>query len=254
MISNWLDSYYEALEFFYWEPQHLGRKKNIAGEFNSLEKVLRHLRKIEVTLNHNINQFLLLAPKSLHRKIFHAFFEETLALPFEMHGRGIDSNFELVGAMQPDFLFISSEDVVSIEMKIAAKCSIDQVLKYALLGIAVEAKEGCQKHHYLGFLGAAMFENQWKERFRTVDELRGELGRVDLQAFLARQPEKFRGFETRFLSIVEGMKFGFVNYEGLAKLLHAEIPTSFDKSPAEEAYMNLIQGMLQELRVRELAQ
>jgi hypothetical protein len=32
MIPNWLDSYYEALEFFYWEPQHLGLKKNVSNE------------------------------------------------------------------------------------------------------------------------------------------------------------------------------------------------------------------------------
>jgi hypothetical protein len=254
MISNWLDGYYEALEFFYWEPQHLGRKKNIAGEFNTLEKVLKHLRKIEVTLNHNINQFLLLAPKSLHRDIFNAFFGENLSLPFEMHGRGIDTNFELVGAMQPDFLFISSREVVSIEMKIAAKSSIDQVLKYALLGLAVEAKEGCQKRHYLGFLGVGIFENQWKEKFRTIDELRDQVGRVDLQAFLMRQPMKFRALEKRFRSIVEGMTFGFANYQSFAGVLRAQMPKVIDESPATEAYTNLLQGMLMELRIRDLAQ
>ena len=253
MISNWLDGYYEALEFFYWEPQHLGRKKNIDGEFNTLEKVLKHLRKIEVTLNHNLNQFLLLAPKSLHRTIFKVFFGEILPLPFQMHGRGVDTNFELVNAMQPDFLFISSNEVVSIEMKIAAKSSIDQVLKYALLGLAVEAKEQRQTLHYLGFLGVGKFENQWKEKFASVEELRGELGRVDLHSFLGRQPLKFRTNEARFRSIIEEMKFGFLNYEDLAIILRSEIPKSSDESPAAEAYTNLLQGMLLELQVRDLA-
>ena len=65
MTMSWLDSYYEAVEFFYWEPQHIGRKKHVPGEFNTFEKVHKHLRQMEVTLNHNINQFLLLAPESL---------------------------------------------------------------------------------------------------------------------------------------------------------------------------------------------
>ncbi len=158
MNSNWLDSYYDALEFFYWEPQHIGRKKNIAGEFNTIEKVTKHLRKIEITLNHNINQFLLLAPKSLHRCIFATFFEKDFDSPFDMHGRGIDAHFELIGAMQPDFLFISNNEVLSIEMKVAAKSSIDQILKYALLGLAIEIKEDSCKDHYLGFLGAGDFQ------------------------------------------------------------------------------------------------
>ncbi len=36
MTGGWLDSYYEALEFFYWEPQHLGRKKHATAEFNTI--------------------------------------------------------------------------------------------------------------------------------------------------------------------------------------------------------------------------
>ena len=70
MEANWLDSYYEALEFFYWEPQHIGRKKNVDSEFNTIEKVVKHLRRIEVTLNHNINQFLILAPAALRACLF----------------------------------------------------------------------------------------------------------------------------------------------------------------------------------------
>jgi hypothetical protein len=31
MKLNWLDSYYEALEFFYFEPQHMRRKGSCAG-------------------------------------------------------------------------------------------------------------------------------------------------------------------------------------------------------------------------------
>lgn len=32
---NWLDSYYEAVEFFYWETQHLGRNKHPEAKLDS---------------------------------------------------------------------------------------------------------------------------------------------------------------------------------------------------------------------------
>ena len=253
MNSNWLDSYYEALEFFYWEPQHIGRKKNVAGEFNTLEKVTKHLRKIEVTLNHNINQFLLIAPKSLHRRLFFAFFSKDFQLPFQMHGRGIDANFELVGAMQPDFLFISNDEVLSIEMKVAAKSSLEQVMKYVLLGLAVELKEGTQKMHHLGFLGAGRFQDQWKEKYKDIDSLRIALQSFEINAFLNKQPLKFRPFASRLRAILAEMEFGFVNYESIAAILRTELRNLTEQSPASEAYSNLIEGVLSELRTRDLA-
>ena len=77
MATTWLDGYYEALKFFYWEPQHIGRKKDVARPVINLEKVMKHLRSMEVTLNHNINQFLLLAPIALRARSFHEFFRTT---------------------------------------------------------------------------------------------------------------------------------------------------------------------------------
>jgi hypothetical protein len=254
MNSNWLDSYYEALEFFYWEPQHIGRKKNISGEFNTLDKVMRHLRKIEVTLNHNINQFLLIAPKSFHRTIFNEFFDEKFASDFEMHGRGVENKFDLVDAMQPDFAFTSAKEVLSIEMKVAAKSSIDQVLKYALLGLAIEIKEGNPKRHFLGFLGAGEFKDQWKEKFVDSRALRCAIEAADISEFIGKQPLRFRPFEARLRDIAKEMIFGFMNYQSFTKLLRDELPAQADASPAAEAYTNLIQGLVYEFKRRELAQ
>ncbi len=84
MTSGWLDSYYEALEFFYWEPQHPGRKKHATAEFNTLPKVRKHLRRMEVTLNHNIHQFLALAPRTLRNRFLGLFV-----------GREVDNDFAM---------------------------------------------------------------------------------------------------------------------------------------------------------------
>lgn len=253
MNTNWLDCYYEALEFFYWEPQHIGRKKNISGEAQTLEKVLIHLRKIEVTLNHNINQFFLVAPRSFHRRVFDAFFAKRFDLDFQLHGRGVDTQFDLADAMQPDFAFTSAEEVLSIEMKITAKSSLDQVLKYALLGLAIEIKEDFRKKHYLGFLGIGEFKDQWKEKFKDAGELQLAVQAADISAFISKQPARFRSHEGRLRSIANEMNYGFVNYQSFANVLKTEIPAHPDLSPAEEAYANLIQGLVSELKRRELA-
>ena len=81
---DWLDSYYEALEFFYWEPQHLRSKTDasveakelaeIAKKSTRVEQVTSHLREMEVTLNHNIKQFFLLAPDAFLNSLFENLF------------------------------------------------------------------------------------------------------------------------------------------------------------------------------------
>jgi hypothetical protein len=158
---NWIDSYYEALEFFYFEPQHMRRRRHIdpaptAGDVRAKEQqaaadlaekcsnfdvVKKHLRKMEVTLNHNINQFFYLAPGSLRNKLFERVFpKEPIEGSFTLHGREVETYFGPTNVMQPDFLFVSEKAIVSIEMKVKSKSSIDQVMKYALLGLVVEKK------------------------------------------------------------------------------------------------------------------
>ena len=100
---NWIDSYFEGLEFFYFEPQHMRRRRQLnpedqkalelAPESSNFDAVKKHLREMEVILNHNINQFFHLAPDSLRNRLFEAIF----GLPFEgifrLHGREIESYF-----------------------------------------------------------------------------------------------------------------------------------------------------------------
>jgi len=81
---------------------------------------------MEVTLNHNIRQFFLLAPDILRKRLFEKLFGRPFCGAFVMHGPGLDTEFALGNCMQPDFLFTSEAEVVSLEMKVKAKCSVDQ--------------------------------------------------------------------------------------------------------------------------------
>lgn len=251
--ASWLQSYYEALQFFYWEPQHLGRKKHPTAEFSTEEKVAKHLGKIEVTLNHNLSQFFLLAPNQLRSELFELLFGRPFNTRFTMHGREVDKTFELSNATQPDFMFTSESDLVSLEMKVGAKSSVSQVLKYALLGLAVELRAGAPREHYLGFLGEGAFSNQWQEKFQSIDDLRTAVSSADKTAFLNRQPPRFRAHEERFLAIVNTMALTFINYAALANFLRAEIPPPLDTSRGAEVYGKVLQGLIDELHSRGLA-
>jgi hypothetical protein len=252
MEPNWIDSYYEALQFFYWEPQHIGRKKHVSAEFDTIEKVIKHVRRMEVTLNHNLNQFFLLAPVSLRNDLFRQIFKREFILEFVMHGCDINREFQLVYSVQPDFLFTSDKELVSIEMKVGAKSSISQVLKYALLGLAVEMYAGQHKSHYLGFLGFGEFSKQWQEQFPSVAELKLAIANTDLSSFLGNQPSHFREHQARFSEIVASIEIESINYSQFAEFLRNTAPPNCDQSPGAEVYRNLISGLVEEFRRRHL--
>jgi hypothetical protein len=262
--ESWLDSYYEALEFFYWEPQHMVPKTLAAAEFKTLAKIAkkqsskvddvrRHLRKMEVTLNHNIRQFLLLAPDALRNTLFEKIFGQAFDGAFVMQGsREIDIEFELRGCMQPDFSFISEGSVVSIEMKVEAKCRIEQVLKYVLLGLAVERKQERQKEHYLILLGTGVFASLFRGRFESIEKLIDAVGNYDLSLFLKNKPRHLRERPERFSQIAKQMHLEFVTYEHLARLLGDAAPSEIDQSQGAEVYRKAISGLVDEFKRRQL--
>jgi hypothetical protein len=260
--TDWLDSYYEALEFFYWEPQHFRANTNAAAEAKKLaeiakkstrvEQVTSHLREMEVTLNHNIKQFFMLAPDAFRNNLFEKLFGRAFTKTFDMQGRDVDKKFALANCMQPDFLFISEEEVVSIEMKIKSKCSVDQVLKYALLGRAVEIQQGKQKEHYLVLLGPGAIQNQFAQRFKSSDELADALKKQDLIKFLGNKPPIFSQDRDHLQRIVEHMNVRFLNYEELTNILAVAIPQRSDQSAGAEVYRNLINGLCHEMSRRQL--
>jgi hypothetical protein len=264
MKPNWIDSYYEGLEFFYFEPQHMRFSQPASEELQALEQVakqatkadqvLKHLRKMEVTLNQNIRQFFCIAPNSLFEGLMHAIFGSSQRFngEFRLYGREVDSELDLRNSTQPDFLFVSDESVVSIEMKIGAKCSLDQVLKYALLGLAVEIKQQGNKHHCLLLLGRGDFTNQFKERFETLEVLKDHATKKELDDFLRNKPSWATAKRGRLREILLGMDVEFWNYERLAEYIRPLRPADSDRSAGAEVYRKLIDGLLEELMLRKL--
>jgi hypothetical protein len=208
---------------------------------------------MEVTLAHNLREFFLLAPSSLRNELFAALFTRRFSRPFELHGADAVGGSDLENGMQPDLVFLSEAEVVAVAMKLGARCSMRQVLKYALRGLAVELQAGEPRKHYLALLGPGDFQRQWREHFASVTALRIALDNADLAAFLGMLPTRFREHEGRLREIVTALDIAFISYCDLAAFLREAAPPASDRSPGAEVYRKLIAGMLAELCGRGLA-
>lgn len=254
MTNTWVDSYYESLEFFYWEPQHIGCKKHANAGFNTFAKVRQHLHNMEVTLNQTLHQFLALAPRAFRNEFLGLCTGTVVDGSFVIELRDVDERFKLMNAVQPDLIFVSTNSTVAIEMKIGARSSVTQVQKYVLLGLAIEQVEGRKEKHSLGLLGKGQFTAQFKEGFNTLADLRSALHSADHGEFLSKQPPHLRERSQRFSEIASALEIGFASYDQLAQMLDASLANLSDTTAATEVYQNLLRGMLSELRIRSLAQ
>jgi hypothetical protein len=248
--NSWVKGYYDEVGFFSWEPQHLERKKYVESTLNTFDKVEAHLRTMEVTLNHQIKQFLRLAPDSLRNRLFRPAFGREIPGEFIMAGSllDIDKKYQLNNAVQPDFLFTTDDTTVSLEMKLVAKSSVAQVLKYALLALAVEQQHGKQMQHFLAFLGVFDFSKLWPKGIASENDLRQALDQ-DKSSFLDGKAKRFQEQESRFFEIVSSMQIGFISYGTLAELLNEEAKL-LDGSVAAQVYRKLLRGMVGEMESR----
>jgi hypothetical protein len=250
---SWIDTYYESLEFFNQEPQHIGRKSYANAQFRTLSEVKTHLRGIEVTLNQNLQQFFSLAPYTLRNRLFEEIFHVRFDQPWTMLSSDVDVEFALENCMQPDILFESKNEVVSLEMKVGAKCSIDQVLKYALLGLSIEIQRRCEKTHFLAILAPGTLASQFPQHFSDIHSLKDAVVRTDLSAFLSKKPEQFRKQQARLEAIVGNLQLAFINYKQLGDHLRKDVPPTSDSTPGSEVYRKLVSGLIGEFRRRKLA-
>lgn len=253
MERSWIESFYDAQEFLFWEPQHIGKRRDPESNLDSYDKVSEHLRGMEVTLNQHISTFFLLAPQAFRQRLCMLLFGCRLAGKLHMHAPGVEERYGMVDSVQPDFFFTSRNSVLGVEMKIRAKSSVNQFLKYALLGLAEEIADGCQKEHFLGFLGRGAFAAQWKEGFRNPTELKKAAVKAAHLSFLRGHGHRFGAHLTRFRKIVAGLNIGSMTYGDLALFLERAQPPASDRSQGAGVYRKLIRGLVGELRERKLA-
>lgn len=251
--KTWVDHYYDALTFFYWEPQHLGRKKDVGAPLSSETLVLKRLHSMEVTLNQIFNQFLSLAPSSLRNLLFEQTLGRTILGEFLLSGRDLDERPLNWDTCQPDFEFISadSSSTIFIEMKIESHSRIEQVFKYAVRALSNEQTQGQEMQNTLIFLGKGSFKAIWPKSlgFASFEELHFALIREQGEFSDSRLKSAIH-LKRRFAEILSSMRFGFLSYADFGEILVKE--RELANATSSQLYARLLDGMLDELRRRKL--
>ena len=121
---TWADEYREIVEFYWWEPQMIGRSLKNYHKFGSADEMWESVSKKEVPLNHVLNVFFALFPL------------EKLNLGLSPSARAISSReLEALyrnqrGATQPDIFIEDIDSNIGIELKTTTKSSRQQLEKY----------------------------------------------------------------------------------------------------------------------------
>jgi len=264
--GDWTSQYYDVSEFYYWEPQHLGKIKNPKSRYNNQQDVLNHIQNMEVSLNHMFNVFFRIVPS----KFINTLLDETCNIDtspvirtdvqddFYMQGRYDVLKFSKL--VQPDLLFTSEIANFSIEMKIGAKSSLEQVYKYALLHWLEEKHTGIKKESVLLYMGVKeKFSSLWPEQYSNPDEVIQAALELDIDNLKLRA-SKTESVEVNWDEVKDILKrtnIGYCSYPLFCTILDVQkhrIQNESNSHECKEMTRNLFDGMWSELSRRGLSE
>jgi hypothetical protein len=246
MSLSWNEEYYHILSFYFWEPQHLGKIKNPASNYENVEQVLAHIERMEVSLNHHLNLFLSLMPDDFIAGLFSHSFGEAFTESGSLVGR-TEQEGDLFKATQPDIYFKGEEILVGVELKVAAKSSLDQVFKYALLYTLEDEAEGLERAHYLLYLAPGEFSTLWGEPIDSVTALKAHLADYALPAETSKRHIPLEAHHAKIRQNIAQMKIAHLTYQQLFDFLGVRIQAIKSERGPDSSELKLLKGMQAEL-------
>jgi len=252
MSTTWNQEYYDNLNFFYWEPQHLGKQKNTKSRFDNPYKVMKHLREMEVTLNHQFNLFFQLLPNQLYMLFFEAVFKNIEKDEYLYQSLFDIDALELKDATQPDIFFKGRNNLIGVELKIGAKSSLEQVVKYAILYHFSQKNDDKRKNCHLLYIGKGNSDNLFKDKKISILNVQDYINLEMLPDKTKKGKISLRHDKQDILKIAKEMSISYLSYQQvyeLFKSLRTKIETTSQYASTIE---KLIHGMQNELLVRNL--
>ncbi len=251
MGNEWTSEYYDAIEFYYWEPQRLGKTKN--SRYKNKNDVLAHLQNIEVPLNHILNFFFRLVPANFTKSFVNTTCNVNITETLSLMGRNEITEF--CRLVQPDLLFSSRNTDFSIELKINAQSSKEQVYKYALLHWLEQQQSKNKKQSFLLYIGKRNFQNLWSEKYSTTEELLEATLRMDIDK-LMRKANNQENIEIDWDGVEKVLENSIISYCTYGEF-GAFLTTYRKQIPVDQEYsetlLKLIDGLYYELKKRKLA-
>ena len=243
---GWNQQYYDTLSFYFWEPQHIGRKRNPNSKIRNERDVVTRLRSLEVALNHQMELFFRLAPNSFANRFLAAAFGVPLSDNFEVAGRQLRDQLNDQGMLQPDIVLLGNANVVAIELKVGAKSSLAQLIKYLTFLVTV----GRDRAPLMLFMGPDNFANIWPERFKDAAEVWRAALDFDRSLLAPSWRAKYDAQRALIADVIPRTRLAFMSYQAFHDVIAQEEAVA---GAVHETYSRLLEGMARELIDRNLA-
>jgi len=273
----WNTCYWDLAKNFYWEPRLIGLKSipksswitdsdwvrlpaqavnkdaSIYTRRHKEGALVEVLRRQELTLNHIFNVTFAIAPDAVLREAFFSPFGFEDDGPVESVGREIWRRYGWnsgENATQQDGLFVTSRVAIGVELKLGAKSSLDQVLKYAAILTWEELYSGRKNNlGLLYILPAKAIPAHWMNCGLTGPNVTAEFMTPSLQQLL---PGRIRTLidEHRLhcSSVLDRMRLAVISWSDLQHRLDAIRRSLSCDDLRDQTLDRLLQGFLDQLK------
>ena len=247
---HWNNVYYDILQEYYWDPKLIGRVPANPAIFANDREMLGNLRRMEVSLNHILALFFSLAPQ-----------DYVCGLEREVFGDTTDKTYRNVGIFelrqnaphdptQPDIFMASADTCFSVEVKIGAKSSLDQVVKYALLHSCHEKRTGEVLRSRLMYLTPRPVAKTWGEKFSDVETMRVALDGFDFATFLKKSKMSKVLTAAELEAASRSMEVSHITFERFHQITKTYAESISPGVRFADSARKLVDGLIHELEFR----
>lgn len=282
-MASWNHKYWDMTDQFYWNPKYVGMRSisqslwkidddrisvprslvNKSGPLYVRDKTAKDhaewLRTQEEILNHVFDITFAIAPGTVLDLCFLRPLGFSDDGPFESLGREVRYRYgwgSSENVTQQDGLFVSKESVIGVELKLGAKSSPSQILKYASLfaweemhtgqrsniGLTyvLEAKNKDQHWHNCG-LGGDLLDRTILEKVKVSDLP------IRIQKLLSTHPHVIN-------SVLDRMKLAAITWLELTESIIL-IKSGLDPCrPGDKTLINLLDGFIDQVAEQTICQ
>lgn len=252
MKPTWTKYYYDILDFYYWEPQHLGKIKNPNRKYRTYDDIFDHLGKMEVSLNHQLALFFNIIPEGISNGLLKAMTDGKAKDKYIYESHKTAKIIEKLNDFtQPDFLFEGKHSLLAIEVKLDSWSSLDQLMKYLFLYVLLKKKLKYIKRFSLIYLAKDKFDGIWEQKYNNKDELLEAFKKYEIPDYTAKGDINIKPYKKAILKAIEETDIHFVNFQQFLRLLDSE-KKKLGRSESGRGWANFIDGLQGELKNRKL--
>jgi hypothetical protein len=253
MNTLWNKDYYEMIEFYFWEPQHLGKITNPANPIKTLDDSMKKIGKMEVALNHMFNTFFRFCPSTVLSTLLGSITGNDKLGSVKYQSRYNTEKKIGRDATQADVLLIDESNIVGIELKLESKSSLEQIYKYAMLFNFEKDISGKDKNLYLIYITKNDFPSIFKEKFRSEDLVKSKFSINQIPDKTKKGNISLLDKKKDIVATLNKTNIYFLTFTDYYEILN-KIKTDIDVSDKySDMLLMLINGLLNELETRQLS-